>query len=79
MKFCHLPGTPLVALRAAMRNITTKISASTTEKITESRCSTQKPVASGFDRHRVQIQLEVGQVMQDVAAAVVTAFGCHIP
>ena len=48
MKFCHLPGTPLVALRAAMRNIATKITASTIEKKTESRCSTQKPVASGF-------------------------------
>jgi hypothetical protein len=26
----------------------------------------------------VEIELEIGQVMQDVAAAVVTAFGCHV-
>jgi len=38
---------PLVALRAARRNISMKTNASTSEKITESRCSTQNPVASG--------------------------------
>jgi hypothetical protein len=71
MKFCHLPGTPLVALRAARRNMTTKISASTTEK--QERIQMQHPEAAGFriDAHRVQIQLEVGQVVQDVAAGVV--------
>ncbi len=45
MKFCHLPGVPLVALRPALWNMTMKMVASSSEKNTESRFSTQNPVA----------------------------------
>ena len=47
----------------------------------QERIQMQHPEAAGFriDAHRVQIQLEVGQVVQDVAAGVVGAFSRHVP
>src|SRR4029079_17714367 len=47
----------------------------------QERIQVQHPEAAGFriDAHRVQIQLEVGQVVQDVAAGVVGAFSRHVP